>query len=334
MNRDRAMTVLKVGVSLGLIVWLFRDVDLNEVWAALRRTDLLLFVVAMVLYMGAIASNAVKWGVLLRAQGVKPPLSALVRHTFVGVFFTNFLTFLGGDMMRGYGLVREIERIADVAVSVLVDRMIGLLAFATAGTFSAVVAVRFFGMDESALLVVEQIGIAATLALLVGFALLLSGRLRRWMQRGMGRLPLLKAVMPIVEQLSNAVGYYRSRPLALVAAYGVGLSTILISNLVNWLLFIAIGDTAIQLLHIFIFNPIVGLTQALPISVGGLGVNQAMFPYLYGLVGVSKLNALAASLLLQMIIYLTSLPGGLFWLLRRATTKQSTQNAERRTQNG
>ncbi|MDQ4076309.1 MAG: flippase-like domain-containing protein [Chloroflexota bacterium] len=320
----RLIMLLKVTSSVALIILLFFRVDPQNVWDALRHTDLSLLLIGMLFYLGAIASNAVKWGVLLRAQGVQAPLGSLVRHTFVGVFFNNFLPFIGADMIRGYGMVREVSNTADVAVSVVVDRLVGLLVFATAGTLSAVVAVRFVGIDEPALVVVEQMGLLLTGGLLLAFLLLLSGRLRRLVERVVARVPGLAPLEPIVTKLSAAVGSYRSRPGALLTAYGVGLTTILLANIVNWLLFVSIGSTVpMLLLFVFIFNPIIGLTMALPISISGLGVNQHIFPFLYGLVGVAENPAIAASLLLQLTIALTSLPGGLIWAAGR------TQVAER-----
>ena len=51
-------------------------------------------------------------------------------YTFVGSFFNNFLPAnVGGDVMRGFGLAQYTERSAEAAVSVIVDRIIGLVAF-------------------------------------------------------------------------------------------------------------------------------------------------------------------------------------------------------------
>lgn len=316
--KERLFALLKLLIGLALLALLAYRVDLGTVWGLLRASHLGLLLVAMGLYLAAIASNALKWGVLLRAQGVRVPFGSLLRHTFVGVFFNNFMPFVGADVIRGYGLVQETSSAADVAVSVLVDRLVGLLAFASAGTFAALLAVRL-GIDEPALWIVAQLGLALTFGLIVGFLLLLSGRLRRLVEHGVGRLPLLRPLLPLVGRLSGAVGAYRARPGALLLAYLVGLSTILLSNGVNWLLFSALGQP-IPWLYVFIFNPIIGMSMALPLSISGLGVNQHIFPSLYGLVGVAPGPAVAASLLLQLTIIITSIPGGLLWLLHRSST--------------
>ncbi len=314
--KGRLLTLLKVLVSVLLIVILFQRVDFGEVWATLSGANLGLVSLAMLIYGGAVASNAVKWGVLLRAQGVHAPLSSLLRHTFVGVFFNNFLPFLGGDVVRGYGLVRETANTASVAISVLVDRIVGLLVFASAGTLAALLAVQVSDANDAALVALAQAGLVVTVGLGVAFALMLSGRMRRLAERVVGFIPLLRPILPLVVKLSTAVGAYRRQPRALFVAYCVGMATIGLSNVVNWLLFEAIR-TDVSLLHVSIFNPIVGLTMALPISIAGLGVNQSVYPWLYGLVGVAAAPAVAASLLMQLTIAITSIPGGLLWAAGR-----------------
>ena len=83
----------------------------------------------------------------------------------------------------------------------------------------------------------------------------------------------------------------------------------------------------IPLLYIFLFNPLVGFALLLPISIGGLGVNQSAYVLFYGIVGVPENLALAVSLLMQLIIYLTSLPGGVLWWRSRSTTEPAASSS-------
>lgn len=308
----RLAAFVKVTFSAGLIVLIFYRVNVAEVWETLRGTTWPLLLLGLVLYTLAIASNAAKWGVLLRAQGVQAPFGSLLRHTFVGVFFNNFLPFVAADMIRGYGLVRETATPAHVAVSVLVDRLVGILVLASTGTLAAWFAVRYQGLSPSSLHLVERAGFFVTAGLTVGFMLLLSGRARRLVEGAVRFVPPVRPLVPFVEKLSAAVSTYRRRPAPLLAAYGVGLTTLVLGNLANWLFFLSI-DAPIDPVYVFIFNPIIGLTMSLPISVSGLGVNQLLFPSLYGLAGVAADTSVAASLLLQATIAVTSLPGGLVW---------------------
>ena len=130
----------------------------------------------------AIVVNGVKWQILLRAQGVRVPFGAVLRFLFTGFFFNNFLPAnVGGDVMRGYGLARYTDRTADAAVSVIVDRIVGLIAYMSTAAVAAIVAVNLAG--QHALQQVEWVAIVALAALAGLFAMLLSRRLRALITR-------------------------------------------------------------------------------------------------------------------------------------------------------
>ena len=87
----------------------------------------------------------------MRAQGTPVPLGALLQYTFVGVFFNNFLPAnVGGDVMRGYGLARYTDQGAEAAVSVVVDRVVGLMAFMISAAVAALIATRTTGQETCA----------------------------------------------------------------------------------------------------------------------------------------------------------------------------------------
>jgi uncharacterized membrane protein YbhN (UPF0104 family) len=75
--------------------------------------------------------------------------------------------------------------------------------------------------------------------------------------------------------------------------------------------------------------PLANILQALPISVAGWGVRETFFVAAFGLVGVRPSGALSLSIMFGLLGMLTSLPGGLLWLMgggahkrERATAKQ------------
>jgi len=315
--RQHVLNGIKLLISLGLIVWLFQRIDVGEVVAMLRTARPLLVVMATLMYLGAILSNALKWGVLLRAQKVYVPWRVLVEYTFVGVFFNNFLPAnVGGDVMRGYGLSKYIRRRADAAVSVVVDRLIGLMALTSMAIVSALVAFVQHAANNQDLLAITGVAIVSTVGLGGGFALMLSRRLRARVELVVQRTPVLRPFAPLYGRLSEAVGAYRHRADVLVLAFVIALGTWVLSNLTQWFLAESLGG-GMPLLYIFLFNPLIGLVLLIPISIGGLGVNQNIFPFFYGLVGVPETLAVSVSFLLQFIIYLTSLPGGVLWWRER-----------------
>lgn len=317
--RLRPIDLVKIAVSLVLIAYLLWRVDLDAVAATLRGASVPLLVGALAVYFGAIALNTAKWSLLLRAQGAAVPYPDLLAFTFTGLFFGNFLpTNVGGDLVRGYDLARHLSRVEDAAISVLVDRLVGLTAFITSAAAMSVVAV--FGWGRSDLMPLAGVVWLACAGALGFLAMLFSRRLRLLFGR-LFRLPLLSQLEPVYGRLSEALQAYRDHPDALARAYGVGLMVIITSNLVNWAVAVAVG-AGIPLRYVFLFNPMLAFAPLIVPSLGGLGVNQGAYDLLYSSLGgvVSPAGALAVSLLMQLIIYVSSLPGGLLWLRKRRRT--------------
>jgi uncharacterized protein (TIRG00374 family) len=322
--RDRLTTLLKIVVSLGLIVFALWRVDLAKVTAQLRSANLWYVLAAIAVYTLAIIVNGAKWQILLRAQGVRVPFGPVLQFLYTGFFFNNFLPAnIGGDVIRGYGLARYTDRTAAAAVSVVVDRIVGLIAYMSTAAVAAIVAVNLTG--HLALKQVEWVAFAALAALASTFALLLSRRLRSLISRLLTWRPLAP-LAPFWLRVSDAFNAYRFKYGALVLAFGVALIGIACTTTVVWCLSQAMGGL-MPLGDIFLFNPLIALVLMIPISIGGIGVSQTAYPFFFGLVGVPAAHALAVSLLMQAVAFVGSLPGGFFWLRGRRKANGGTEEA-------
>ena len=282
----------------------------------------------VLLFMFAIFTNAVKWYILLRAQYINVSLKDVTSHTFVGFFFNNFLPAnIGGDLMRGYGLARDTERNAEAAVSVVVDRIIGLAAFMFTALIAAIIALYLAYTDQTlgdedlinTLQQITALAIAGMAAILMGFSVAVSRRLREMMGLFF-EIKLLKPFAPLYWGISNAFGAYRYKYMALLLAFTVGVCTVLITGIIDVALVAGLGGD-VDPIYIFLFNPIIAILLILPISIGGLGTGSVLYVYFYGLVGVPEALAFALSLVKQLVIYLGSLPGGALWLRSRRTAQ-------------
>jgi uncharacterized protein (TIRG00374 family) len=318
--RDKLITVLKIVVSLGLIAYLLSRVGIDEVVEAMRSasTNYLYLLVALAIYFGAIAVGSVKWQILLKAQGINVPLGSLLSFTFVGLFFGNFLpTNVGGDLVRGYDLARHTLLPAETAVSVVVDRMLGLIAF----VFVAVVMASLVVYSEGQVALWEVAAAAgvALLALSGMFALMLSDRLRGQLRR-LFNFPLLSSLAPLYDKLSSALSAYRRSYGALAISFCISILVLTIGSVVNYLISLALGG-GISLLHIFLFTPLITFVLLIPISIGGIGLNQSAYVFFFNLVGVPEQKSLAMSLIMQAIIIISSLPGGILWWRKRSVRR-------------
>ena len=340
--KARLVTASKVVISFGLMAYLFYrflsdPVDREVLLTHLTTANYWYLSLALALFVLAVITNAIKWHILLRAQGIPVPLGAVTNYTFVGFFFNNFLPAnIGGDIMRGYGLARYTEQSAEAAVSVVVDRIIGLLAFMFTAVVAALIAVNVVPVtgsgSEEAILAknlaqIEIIAVIGMLVIVAAFAVMLSHRLRQFIGRSVARF--LKPLLPLYQRISDAFGAYRHQYGALLGAFAVGVVTVLLTGVVD-IAIVAGLNGQISPIYIFLLNPIIAIALILPISIGGLGTGSVLYVYFYGLVGVPETLAFALSLVKQAVVYLGSLPGGLLWLRSRDRVKQRAQTERAR----
>lgn len=324
MTSSRLFNLVKVAVSVGLIAYLLSRVDLAALWALISGADPWLLFLALVLYLSAITLGCIKWWLLLRPLGLQSPFLDLLAYTFVGLFFGNVLpSNLGGDVVRAYDLAAETRRGEDAAISVLVDRLMGLVAFFAAAVVVAALTLVVLGgsleMEEIVLWVLAGFG-----ALLVGLALLFSRRVTR---RGavLFDLPLLRVLRPTAVRTFRALQVYRNSHKALAQALGISLIVMIVTSVVQLAIARAMG-LDIPALYFFLFNPLIAFVLVVPISVNGIGLKEAAFVFFYGLVGVPQSQALSISLVFHAVIVVSSLPGGVLWLRRRALAPEPARS--------
>ena len=323
--RDKLLNVLKVAISLGLIAFIFtrpeiRNVDWPVVVSELRFWPWLL---GLAIYFVAIGFNVLKWQYLLRTLDLQVPFASLYRYNLVGLFFSLLpLSMVGGDIARGWDLARHTEgQTAEAAVSVLVDRLVGLAGFLLAGVLGLGAAVLFLDRPDLAWLL-------ATLSLvllgfMVAFAALMSQRLRRLVEK-LFKLGPLERFLSLYQKLSDSVQGYRTHLGALVVALGIQLLTVLTTCVVNYTAAVATG-TEIPMAWVFVLTPLTAFAPFLPSIASGLGWNQGVFYVLYvelAQLGGQDPQAFAGSVLLmslamQAIIILSGLPGAVLWWRKR-----------------
>ena len=70
----------------------------------------------------------------------------------------------------------------------------------------------------------------------------------------------------------------------------------------------------VKLYHYFLFIPIISTVAAVPISISGLGVNENLFVYCFGLVGAQEEKSLVIAFMARIILLIWSLPGWYYYM--------------------
>lgn len=293
-------TLVKFAVSIGILAWLLRGQDLSSLKADLLAVKLEMLALAVLLLFAQTFVLCHRWMLILRAMSVPLDWLAGWRILIVSTFFNQVLP-AGGDAVRIWMLRRNGVQWSQTIGSIVADRFLALLALGAvilAGT--PFLAPR---TSESSLL----LAIVAVLAIACLGAIILI-TLDRWPQRLMAALPakLVQFAMLVRAPLLAAGG----RGMLIASAVTIHLMTVAACYV------LAIGLNApLSALDAFVLVPLVILSSAVPISIGGWGVREGAMVAALGLAGVTSDKALAISVLLGLGGLIVGLFGGLVWLL-------------------
>jgi uncharacterized membrane protein YbhN (UPF0104 family) len=287
-----------------LFVWLLASrVDLGRLTLHWDRRLGLGLVLAFLLITLAQWLSALRWRVIL-GRGA-PPVGVLFRITLVGMFFGLFApTSVGGDAVRAIYLSRILPGPARNASSVLLDRLLGLVAL---GLILAVGVALAPVLSAGVLRQVTWGRPPAWVGWLVAGGLCLAGAVAWRLLRATawGR----EAVRLWVEFGREGA---RLRAGALVAC-GVQLSYVAAWLELAWAL--RLPAPAVSFL---VFVPLVSLASMLPISISGLGLREGAWAVLLGPFGVAPADSVTFSLLYFALFALTATLGGALVLARPA----------------
>lgn len=244
-----------------------------------------------------------RWWVLLAAMGCGTRWLSALRVTYVGLFFNViFPGSSGGDLARAWMVVKgHQDRRADAFMSVILDRLLGLVAM------GLVAAVAVFGNDERFAVLRLPVGLVAA-SMILGIGALGSRRLRRWIKldQWIERIPHGGRLA----RLDHAVRTLSSHRGQVVMAILLSVGNHLGASMAIATLGTALGAD-LSLLDYVCIATVVNTLTAVPISLGGLGVGEVLSGTLFALAGDSYTLGVASSVTFRICLALLGLGGGL-----------------------
>jgi hypothetical protein len=252
-----------------------------------------------------------RWWRLLALAGCPTGWWNALRLTFLGLFFNNVLPgATGGDVPKGLMIAKENPgRGADALMTVLVDRIFGMVALAL--------------LALVVILIVPGPFDALRPGLLLGLALVAVGALL-YAQKGLRRALGLSALvdrLPLGEklrQLDRAALHYFKRPGGMAVAFGFSFVNHVLVTLGAVALGRAIGVHGVELIDYFVLVPVGNLISAVPLAPGGWGVGELAYGALFDMIGASSALGVAISVTFRLSQLVQSLLGGVFLLLPKS----------------
>lgn len=304
---------IKFAVSIVLLVILFRQLDVETLWASARRASVPWLLAALGVYAINVSASTWRWQLLLEAQDIQVETSSLLGSLLVALFFNNFLpSNIGGDVVRIRDTARPAGSKTLATTVVLVDRALGLmgLVFVAACSASIVAGSRHTAMPiwPSWLWAGFLFGAAASAPAVLAPA-------------GFGRMlqPLTvfhpEWVGERIEKLTAVLARFRDRPGVLASCFGgavfVQATIVVVFFIVAYALHIPV-----TFWDLAVIVPLSFVVQLLPISLNGFGVREATFAAYFKSIGQPIESAVLMSLVAAALVMLFSLTGAAVWFAR------------------
>jgi uncharacterized protein (TIRG00374 family) len=255
-----------------------------------------------------------RWQRLLRAVEIPLTFSRTFALNMVGSFYNTFMPgSTGGDLLKAYYAAKQTQYRTRAVVSVLVDRVIGLLALVILGGTAAAV---FWMMTRhetgDATRKSMQVALAsATIIICVTAGLLVfyNPALRR-----LSGLDFVLRKLPLQTQVNKALDtmeMYRRRPGLILLATAITLpvhGTVVVSAMLAGIAF----DLPLPWWYYFVCVPVIVLSGSIPISPQGAGVMEFFAIILTRRLGCTIGQAFALTMSIRIVQMMWNLTGGYF----------------------
>ncbi|NTW98031.1 MAG: flippase-like domain-containing protein [Oscillochloris sp.] len=270
--------------------------------STLRGAALWPIVLSLLLMPPFVLIKSWRWGRLLRELGLRLDLRTTVALYTVGLFYGATTPGQAGDLLKAVYLRDRGQPMAPAMLSVVLDRLFDLLvmaALATLGIFALGQLLPSRGL-QTALVIAMGLGLA-------GLTTVLTARgPREW---------ALTVVLPrVAPRLKVSLDRWNSQLSGLTLRPSL-IGAIMLASLISasftfwrlWLLFLALGLSAVPLYVVVGASALIAVLQVLPISVAGVGVRDAvliaiLLPYGYGTDQALILSALFLLLNIEHIL--------------------------------
>lgn len=282
------------------------------------RSDKVLLLAGFLLF-GAVSQFGVwRWWLLLRAMGIRLSFWTAHRLTFIGFFFNNVIPgATGGDVVKAVYVARGTDKRAAAAMTVLLDRLLGLLALALIALVVLLIERDRPQFAAISTFVMLFLGAGAVFAFVF-----FSGRVRSILrvESWLYRLPGGR----LIKKADEALYAWRSHVGTMVWAVVLSFGNQLGIQVMMWTIAAGLHVTtrdggAVSPLDYMVVLPVAFIVSAIPAMPGGWGTRELAFAVCLHFVGVDRGPAVALSVMAGLVQLAWSIPGGVYFFLARAS---------------
>ena len=315
-GKEIAKFLVKLVISAALIVYIFTtQIDLSDLIDLLSETRIFWLLTGLSAIVVSNFLGSYQWHLILNETDVNLPYRKSFRFYHTGLFFNNFLlSFIGGDVVRVYDISKTSGKNPAALSTVFLDRLVGLSMLSFFALFFAVISGEFI---KTKIISLSSLGFFLILLFMLLFFFF-----KRFAKKfqSFGEKILPSMFHQGAHDMYNNIYHFKKKKFVLFKIFCVSFVVQILRIMVHYFAALSIG-ISVNFIYFFIMIPIILLVIIIPISIGGLGVRENTAVILFSKIGIPAPEAVLMELIAYFIGIVSSLPGGIMFLVSKERKK-------------
>lgn len=305
---------VKVAVTAAFVWFLIHYVDFKPIGAFLKsgRGAATLGLCVVILLVQAVL-GAMRLRLIMRLLGTECAVSTAFSIWMIGLLMGQALvTFVAGDAVRVWELVKRHYKTRLAASAIFLDRLIGFVVLIAMVVFCIPVLLAR-AQDGAVHHGIVVLGALCAFGMVGFMASVFLGNIIRRVAPRLSEKRIAAAVIDVASATRHLMNSWK------LSAGIAGVSAIMhLLNVLVFFIFLHVAGVAIEPLANMAVSLPVMLIALMPIALAGWGIREGSAVVGYGLFGVSASAAVTASVGFGVALLLTSLPGIFFFWLSKS----------------
>jgi uncharacterized protein (TIRG00374 family) len=298
-------TALRWSIAIGGIAYVLDKLSWHDIVAMVQQANPVYLAISVLVFPVTFLITGIRWHCLMQTLGIRISFARTFVLNMVGAFYNTFMPgSTGGDVLKAYYASKYTAIQMHAVMSVVVDRLIGLVALILIGGVMAAWQYQIRECREVAIIC----GLIV-LGTIFGLIIFCNAKLRR-----ISGLDFIINRLPMQQQVQTALAaieVYRRRPWlvlgTVVMTFPVHMAVIVSAMFIG-----TAFNLPLPLMYYWAAVPVIVLVGSIPISPQGAGVMELLALQLTRVYGASAGQAVAWTMCIRLIQVLWNLTGGLF----------------------
>ncbi|MEO0196448.1 MAG: lysylphosphatidylglycerol synthase transmembrane domain-containing protein [candidate division WOR-3 bacterium] len=305
--RKWIIELLKISISIVLIYFIFKNMDLKAFFGHLKAINIPLYFLAIIIGLMGYVLSAIRWYIFTKAYKLNLTIFQANKYVFVSLFLGLILpSGAGVDLVRFiYAQKNNMEKRAEVLSSIFVDRLIGVIALACLALLGA-----YVGVERIRRVATELIWI---ILILIGFFIfMLTPLFEKIIISMFGNIKKFR-IGERVQKLLNSFSLYKEKKSLVFLSFFISILMQFFFGSCAFVISKALGFD-LNPIEVILVTSAINFITMLPLSFSGIGIREGGFIFfLSDKIGIE--GAVALSILYYFSGIFAFSPFGIFVLI-------------------